>query len=115
MYLDDNEDRYPSAWTSLVKTEAPVSGYQRFCSNYLATSKEGFDRDILFTNEESPDYVFRQEASWPPAIGDPASSEVGLVVALDVQTGKHHPIYGMGRHNHENSIPIPGYGYPVVF
>src|SRR5215207_1529654 len=29
------------------------SGYQRFCSNYLATSKEGFDRDILFTNEEA--------------------------------------------------------------
>ena len=33
------------------------SGYQRFCSNYLATEKEGFDREILFTNEESPDYV----------------------------------------------------------
>ncbi len=31
MYLDDYEDRYPSAWTSLVKTEAPVSGYQRYC------------------------------------------------------------------------------------
>ena len=30
-------------------------GYQRFCSNYLATSKEGFDRDILFTNEEAID------------------------------------------------------------
>ena len=28
-------------------------------------------RDILFTNEESPDYVFRQEDSWPPPIGDP--------------------------------------------
>jgi hypothetical protein len=92
------------------------SGYQRFCSNYLATSKEGFDRDILFTNEESPDYVLRQTASWPPAsLSDPNQREVGLVVALDVQTGKHHPIYGMGRHNHENSIPIPGYGYPVVF
>ena len=90
------------------------SGYQRFCSNYLATSKEGFDRDILFTNEESPDYVFRQEASWPPAIGDPAQREAGLVVALDVRTGKHHPIYGMGRHNHENSVSVPGYGYPVV-
>ncbi len=38
-----------------------------------------------------------------------------LVVALDVKTGKHHPIYGMGRHNHENSIPIPGFGKPVVF
>ena len=42
------------------------SGYQRFCSNYLATKKEGFSRDILFTNEETPDYVFRQEDSWPP-------------------------------------------------
>jgi prepilin-type N-terminal cleavage/methylation domain-containing protein len=31
MYLDDNDDRYPSAWRSLVKTEAPVSGYQRYC------------------------------------------------------------------------------------
>ena len=44
-------------------------GYQRFCSNYLATAKEGFSREILFTNEESPDYVFRQEESWPPPIG----------------------------------------------
>lgn len=83
------------------------AGYQRFCSNYLATAKEGFDRDILFTNEESPDYVLRQTASWPPTIGDPAEREAGLVVALDVKTGKHHPIYGMGRHNHENSVPIP--------
>ena len=65
-------------------------GFQRFCSNYLATSKEGFDRDILFTNEESPDYVLRQEDSWPPAIGDPAEEENGVVVALDVKTGKHH-------------------------
>jgi hypothetical protein len=91
------------------------SGYQRFCSNYLATSKEGFDRDILLTNEEGIDYVLRQEASWPPVIGDPAERQIGLVVALDVQTGKHSAIYGMGRHNHENAVPIPGYGYPVVF
>lgn len=90
------------------------SGYQRFCSNYLATAKEGFDRDILFTNEESPDYVLRQTASWPPALTSPAQEEVGLVIALDVKTGQHQPIYGMGRHNHENSIPIPGFGHPVV-
>ena len=92
-------------------------GYQRFCSNYLATAKEGFDREILFTNEESPDYVFRQENSWPPPFTDPpnpAEREAGLVVALDVKTGKHHPIQGMGRHNHENSVPVPGYGKPVV-
>ncbi|HSE80790.1 MAG TPA: hypothetical protein VLA87_03720 [Gaiellaceae bacterium] len=94
---------------------ASRSGYQRFCSNYLATAKEGFDREILFTNEESPDYVYRQEASWPPTSGDPAEEEAGLTVALDVRTGKHRPIYGMGRHNHENNVAIPGYGHPVVF
>ena len=89
-------------------------GYQRFCSNYLATAKEGFTRPILFTNEESPDYVFRQEDSWPPPIGSPEEEEAGLVVALDVRSGHHRPIYGMGRHNHENSVAIPGYGRPVV-
>ena len=90
------------------------SGYQRFCSNFLATAKEGFDREILFTNEESPDYVLRQEDSWPPALGSPAEKEAGLVIALDVKTGTHKPIYGMGRHNHENNVAIPGFGYPVV-
>ncbi|HZB76110.1 MAG TPA: hypothetical protein VE526_07795 [Solirubrobacteraceae bacterium] len=89
-------------------------GYQRFCSNFLATAKEGFDREIFFTNEESPDYVYRQEASWPPVMGSPAEEEAGLVVALDVRTGQYQPIYGMGRHNHENSVPVPGYGKPVV-
>ena len=90
------------------------AGYQRFCSNYLATATEGFDRKILFTNEESPDYVYRQEDSWPPVMGSPEEEEAGLVVALEVATGKQRPIYGMGRHNHENSVPIPGYGKPVV-
>jgi hypothetical protein len=90
------------------------SGYQRFCSNFLAGPEHGFDRQILFTNEESPDYVYRQTNSWPPTIGDPNEVEVGLVVAYDVRTGKHQPIYGMGRHNHENAVAIPGYGYPVV-
>jgi hypothetical protein len=85
------------------------AGYQRFCSNYLATAKEGFDREILFTNEETPDYVLRQEDSWPPAIGSPDERESGLVVALDVRTGKHQPIHGMGRHNHENNVAIPGF------
>jgi Bacterial protein of unknown function (DUF839) len=89
-------------------------GYQRFCSNYLATWKEGFSRPILLTNEESPDYVFRREASWPPPMGDPAEREAGAVIAYDVKKRKQRPIYGMGRHNHENSVPIPGYRKPVV-
>jgi prepilin-type N-terminal cleavage/methylation domain-containing protein len=31
IYLDDNDDRYPSAWTSLVGNEYPYGGYPRFC------------------------------------------------------------------------------------
>ena len=89
-------------------------GFQRFCSNYLATSKEGFDQDIFFTNEESPDYVFRQENSWPPPIGDPAEEENGVVLALDPDTGDYQTIYGMGRHNHENNVAIPGFDELVV-
>jgi hypothetical protein len=91
-----------------------AAGFQRFCSNYLATGKEGFSRPILFTNEETPDYVFRREASWPPPIGSPDEREAGLVVALDVQTGKQRTIPGMGRHNHENSVPLPGFDDLVV-
>jgi hypothetical protein len=89
-------------------------GFQRFCSNFLATRAEGFDRDILFTNEESPDYVNRAEASWPPVAGSASEQEVGLVVALDVRTGKVRTIPGMGRLNHENAVAVPGYRKPVV-
>jgi hypothetical protein len=89
-------------------------GFQRFCSNFLATAKEGFSRDILFTNEESPDYVFRQEDSWPPPVGDPDEEENGVTIAYDVRTGQYHTVYGMGRFNHENNVAIPGYDDLVV-
>jgi hypothetical protein len=89
-------------------------GFQRFCSNFLATAKEGFTRDILFTNEESPDYVFRQEDSWPPPVGDPDEEENGVTIAYDVRTGQYHTVYGMGRFNHENNVAIPGYDDLVV-
>lgn len=31
MYLDDWDGGFPRAWNSLVRTEYPVGGYQRFC------------------------------------------------------------------------------------
>jgi hypothetical protein len=89
-------------------------GFQRFCSNFLATAKEGFSRDILFTNEESPDYVFRQEDSWPAPVGDPDEEENGVTIAYDVRTGQYHTVYGMGRFNHENNVAIAGYDDLVV-
>ena len=90
------------------------SNYQRFCSSYLATAAEGFDRELLFMNEEATDFVYRTGTAWPAPASEPPAEQAGLVVAYDVRTGKHKPIYGMGRHNHENSVAIPGFDDLVV-
>jgi hypothetical protein len=89
-------------------------GFQRFCSNFMATAKEGFSRDILFTNEESPDYAMRQENSWPPPLSNAGAEENGVTIAYDVKSGQYHTVYGMGRFNHENNVAIPGYDDLVV-
>ncbi len=40
--------------------------YQRFCSNTLVARREGFERPLLFTNEEATDLVNRTGTAWPP-------------------------------------------------
>jgi hypothetical protein len=90
------------------------ANYQRFCSSYLATEAEGFDRRILFTNEEATDFVNRTGLAWPAPLTEPPAEQAGVVVALDIASGEYRTIYGMGRHNHENSVPIPGYDDLVV-
>jgi len=89
--------------------------FQRFCSNYLATAKEGFDRELLFTNEESVDWVNRTGKAWPATIGADEARQSGVVVAHDIKTNKTRAIWGMGRHNHENSVAIPGFDDVVLF
>jgi hypothetical protein len=37
-----------------------------------------------------------------------------VVVAFDLKTKQYRSIYGMGRHNHENSVALEGYRHPVV-
>jgi hypothetical protein len=106
-----------SAGVLFGRTLIPSStNYQRFCSNYLATAKEGFDRDLFFTNEEAQDWVFRSGTAWSQFItpGTAGAEQPGVVVATDRQTGQHRTIYGMGRFNHENDVAIAGYGKPVV-
>ncbi len=95
---------------------AAGENYQRFCSNFLATAAEGFDREIFFTNEEAQDWVYRTGTAWsqPIASGTAGAEQTGVVVATDPQNGKHKTIYGMGRFNHENDVAIPGYDKPVV-
>ena len=93
------------------------AAYQRFCSNFLVGSEHGFERELLFTNEEARDIVLRQPDSWhQPGVQltEPGAEQAGVVVAYDVKSGNYRSIYGMGRHNHENAVGVPGYGYPVV-
>jgi hypothetical protein len=91
-----------------------AANYQRFCSNYLATAKEGFTRPILFTNEEAVDWINRSGKAWPATIGADEARQAGLAVAYDVKSGTYQSIWGMGRLNHENELAIAGYGKPVV-
>jgi hypothetical protein len=89
------------------------ANFQRFCSNFLAVggAGNGFERTLLFTNEETSDFVNRTGLAWPPR---PGAEQAGVVVAYDPQRKEYRPIYGMGRHNHENSVAVPGYGHPVL-
>lgn len=88
--------------------------FQRFCSNYLGTAAEGFERPLLFTNEEGVDWINDTGTAWPATIGGPGTRQIGVVVAHDVASGETRRIWGMGRHNHENAVPIPGYNQVVV-
>ena len=97
-------------WYAIQSSE----NWQRFCSNFLATEEQGFDRPMLLTNEEGIDWVNRSGEAWPAVEGAPEARQIGAVVAIDEKTGQVRPIWGMGRHNHENSVAIPGYGKPVV-
>ena len=88
--------------------------YQRFCSNFLATKAAGFNRPILFTNEEGIDWVKRTGKAWPATIGAADSGRSAPSSRTTRSTASTRPIWGMGRHNHENSLAVPGYGHPVV-
>ncbi len=93
------------------------ANYQRFCSNFLVGPEHGFERELLLTNEEARDIVLREGYAWhPPSVSldEPSAEQAGVVVAMDPRSGAYRSIYGMGRHNHENSVGVPGYGHPVV-
>ena len=89
------------------------ANFQRFCSNFLAAAGtgNGFERSLLFTNEEASDFVNRTGVAWPPG---PNAEQAGVVVAYDPQRNEYRPVYGIGRYNHENTVAVPGYGHPVL-
>ena len=94
------------------------AGYQRFCSNFAVGKAQGFERDLILTNEEARDIVLRQSDAWHQpsvALSEPNAEQAGVAVAYDVKSGAYKSIYSMGRSNHENEVAVPGYGHPVVF
>ena len=87
LYLDDFDDRYPVAWTSLVMTEEPVAGYERYCRWH----DPRYPADGPF---------------WPYLAADKIHL-CPLFRTLAKTLGKNHP-------SHDNSIPIvPYYSYSM--
>ncbi len=87
----------------------PDAGFIRFCSAFMAGPAEGFSNYTFFLNEESNDVIDVPAGATygaDPALGD--QRQAGFTVLLDTVTGEYKQIDGMGRHNHENSVPIPG-------
>jgi len=87
------------------------AGLIRFCSNFMVGPEAGFAHHTLFTNEESNDPLIVPAGAVYPA--DPFYApnpyrQAGYTVALDTVTGTFKTIAGMGRHNHENQVLIPG-------
>jgi hypothetical protein len=85
--------------------------FQRFCSSTMAGPAEGLDGYLYLTGEEAPDPLPVPEGA--PYGPDPAYApenvrQSGYAVVLDPVTGDFTQVAGMGRHNHENVMVLPG-------
>jgi hypothetical protein len=90
------------------------ANYQRFCSNFLVSKKQGFKHDLVLIGEEARDWVNRTGAAWPATPFAAGAEQAGVVVAYDVKSGQSRSIYGMGRSNHENAVALTKYHKPVI-
>jgi hypothetical protein len=89
----------------------PSAGFIRFCSAFMAGAAEGFTSPIFFANEESDDDLAVPAGAIygpDPFFAPDEKREAGYTVALDVASGTFTEIPGMGRHNHENTVVVPG-------
>jgi secreted PhoX family phosphatase len=95
-----------------LEVALPASaGFIRFCSSFMVGPDDGFAHYTLFTNEESNDPLFIPGGAVygaDPFYAPDQIRQAGYTVALDTVTGSTTAIAGMGRHNHENQVLIPG-------
>jgi hypothetical protein len=90
------------------------ANYQRFCSNFMAGPEQGLDRYLVLTNEEAVQTFNRSGVSYPLTAGGSNPEQAGVVVAYDVDSGAYRSIHRMGRHNHENSVALPGFNQIAI-
>lgn len=93
-----------------MEVALPASaGFIRFCSAFMAGPQHGFENYTFLLNEESDDNLAVPAGAVYGS--DPALAplrEAGYAVYLDTETGAYDAVPGMGRHNHENSVVVPG-------
>ncbi|MGH2462868.1 MAG: alkaline phosphatase PhoX [Candidatus Limnocylindria bacterium] len=88
----------------------PEHGFVRFCSAFMAGPEHGFPNYTFFVNEEADETIH----TVPPGAvygADPflaPNRQAGYSVWLDTETGAFDVISRAGRHNHENTVVIPG-------
>jgi hypothetical protein len=88
----------------------PEQGFVRFCSAFMAGPEHGFTNYTFFVNEEADETI---HAVPPGAVYGPdpflaPNRQAGYSVWLDTVTGAFDVISRAGRHNHENTVVIPG-------
>ena len=88
------------------------AGFIRFCSAFVVGPQHGFDHYTLLLNEESNDQLpslrGRRTSLIRRSPRTPARRQAGLTAYLDTRTGKFDALEGHGRHNHENTVVVPG-------
>jgi hypothetical protein len=95
-----------------MEVALPASaGFIRFCSAFMAGPAQGFSNYTFLLNEESNDIL--PVPAGAPYGADAASvgsgrRQAGYSVYLNTATGKFDEIAGAGRHNHENTVVVPG-------
>lgn len=88
---------------------SPDLGFLRFCSAFMAGPEHGFADYTFFVNEETNDIVPVPDGA--PYGADPAIvpyRQGGYAAALNISTGDVTTLSRMGRHNHENTVFVPG-------
>ena len=96
----------------IVKLEEvlpPSAGFIRFCSATMVGPNEGFSDYTFLVNEESNDVITVPAGA--PYGADPSTTpfrQAGYSVALDTDDFTFDEIAGLGRHNHENTVVVPG-------